>query len=169
MTLFRQSMLGSGLNPDSAGLNFVTRSVTPRLESQEYVIVDPGGIGDQLWFGQYIVPKNFVGGTTPPKIIAQWGSPDLTGTKDAYFQVQYRSVSAGESVRAAVQETLGPDAFTDSATPLALMEAAFEVTTPGNIASDDQLRWGFARIDDALDTMGQNVFWWDLIFEFADA
>ncbi len=168
MTTFRQSMIGHALIPETGSLNWVSASGIANLKVHELVIEDPDGPGDQMWFGQYQVPSNYVGGTTAPKIIAMWGSAQTGASRNVYFRVKYTSITTGGSYHAAVEETIGPTQFTDSTSAHILQEASFTVGTPANISAEDELRWEFGRVEHANDDAGHEIQFPDLLFEFDD-
>ncbi len=167
MATHRISIIGWQARPDTSGncypAPYTLHATNDNWKLTVFVFANTGAVRINL-YGAFDVPKDYV---STPVFVAKWTSQSTTG--DVVWDVDYRAVTAGESLdQATAQESLS---VTDAAPGTTdLMQEATVAATGGNFAADDLVEFLISRdLSDASDDLTDNVQLFSLEFQYADA
>ena len=169
MATHRVSILGANTIPDTTGRAFFepysVKATNDIFRHLVGVLNDPAAAQAHGFYGQFPVPKNYVGTAS---VVVVWTSTAITGNFRSRFQ--YRAVGGDDAEsldQATFQETVN---VTDAAPGAAdrRMEASFTLTA-ANLAVDDSVTFLYERFDDTgTDTLAAATTIHDILFQYND-
>ena len=170
MATFQFSALSANAVPDNTGRCFFepynVKATNDKFWHLVGVLADPAGGEAHGFYGQFLVPQNYVGSAV---IIPFWTSTATSG--NCRMRFSYRAIG-GDDAESLDQATYQEQVSVTDAAP----SAAHERNTPSmaltsaNLAAGDTVEFLFERLDDTgVDTMAAAALIHDLIFQYQDA